>query len=450
MVDNRDGQVYKTVRIGEQLWMAENLNYVADSSTFTDGDSAKDANLHGRLYMWGEALRACPEGWHLPSRIEYQALIDYVDSLSTVSTGYAFISESCSYLWTIKYKSSGRTSTAPGSDNFGFSAIPNAENQDSDVSTHALGRFWTSTDASSGVVSVLMTEMAKLFVISPFGTADANLSNYKSTGAAVRCVKTEGNPIESAVESSSSLSLFLSSSSEPAKVDSLHPNLNPFVEYDSITDNRDGRVYKIKKIGKQTWMAENLGYYDTIAYPGMIGRSLCKEDSTGWCPPDGRFYNWAVAMDSAETWSSNGAGCGNGTTCTPVYPVRGICLEGWHLPTKEDWDTLFTAVGGRSKAGQVLKTKKGWYDPYSTHPFESSDRYGFSIYPYGHGCLTCGEDHIFLSETETETADFWTSTEDASVYAYKTYFTYKSNEASTANTGLKFTALSIRCVKDSE
>ena len=87
--DSRDGKKYRTIQIGDQVWMAENLNYAMTNSkdyrTWNDSTKIKcasakfdDCKTYGRLYTISAAKEACPSGWHLPSYDEWETLISYV------------------------------------------------------------------------------------------------------------------------------------------------------------------------------------------------------------------------------------------------------------------------------------------------------------------------------------------------------------------------------------
>ena len=79
--DSRDGKVYQTVSIGNQVWMSENLNYETTSGSWVYDDDADKAEIYGRLYNWETANNVCPSGWHLPSDEEWRELKDYLGGL---------------------------------------------------------------------------------------------------------------------------------------------------------------------------------------------------------------------------------------------------------------------------------------------------------------------------------------------------------------------------------
>jgi Fibrobacter succinogenes major domain (Fib_succ_major). len=213
-------------------------------------------------------------------------------------------------------------------------------------------------------------------------------------------------------------------------------------EYGTLTDDRDGQIYKTVKIGEQWWMAENLNY----AYTGVPFKDGdYASDSTSWCYDNdaancakyGRLYTWAAAMDSVGTWSTNGMGCGFGETCNlGEGKVRGVCPMGWHLPTQTEWNTLFTAVGGQSTAGKMLKSTSGWYNSGN-----GTDAYSFSALPAGY------RNYSGYYDGEGYSTLFWSSTEYLRGSACYMSLYYDNDDAR-LNYNYKLNGFSVRCVKD--
>lgn len=78
LTDSRDDKTYKTVKIGEQTWMAENLDYYMSDSTSICNDLDEDCSKYHRFYTWEAAKEACPTGWHLPTEAEFTTLKNFV------------------------------------------------------------------------------------------------------------------------------------------------------------------------------------------------------------------------------------------------------------------------------------------------------------------------------------------------------------------------------------
>jgi uncharacterized protein (TIGR02145 family) len=155
--DTRDGKKYKTTKIGEQVWMAENLNYKVNGSkcygeddeeiTLSSSEMQANCDKYGRLYDWATAMKACPNGWHLPSNAEWDKLYRFADGTSGTESPYK--SETAG-----KYLKSkeGWKKSGNGEDKFGFSALPGGFGSPSESFFHVGGggHWWSGSFHSFG------------------------------------------------------------------------------------------------------------------------------------------------------------------------------------------------------------------------------------------------------------------------------------------------------------
>ena len=213
---------------------------------------------------------------------------------------------------------------------------------------------------------------------------------------------------------------------------------NPDIDYGTMTDERDGKVYRTVKIGNLTWMAENLNF---DAGQGGSGEdeyewSWCFNDEPKNCAVGGRLYTWAAAIDSVKLANDpdNLRDCGYGKVCSLPDTVYGICPPGWHLPSKAEFEYLFTAVGGQSAAASVLKSQSGWGWRDNGN---GTDAFGFSALPAG--------DYSYGS-FYNDGAYFWSSTEDDDYDAYNVGL--RNDKRVHQNRVYKSLGLYVRCVKN--
>ena len=288
----------------------------------------------------------------------------------------------------------------------------------------ALGLAACGDDASSGVSTDDVVP----------GSSDAvDLSSGDVAEFSSGNVSRESSSSEISVESSSSeLSVELSSSDAVVESSSSVLTLeSSVVEGESLVDSRDGKTYKTVKIGNQVWMAENLNFANAEG----SGESVCYNNVADSCVKYGRLYTWAAAMDSAAVFSELGKGCGDKVECKPSGVVRGICPEGWHLPSHEEWNELLTFVGEDS--GIKLKSTSGWQLDGS-----GTDDFGFSGLPVGE------KPHGFdIFSTFGIQTYFWSGTEDHNELAIHMKLDYALDYARLEPIP-KGDFISVRCLKD--
>lgn len=394
-VTDIDGNVYTTVTIGNQVWMVENLKV----TKYNDGNAIPNINygydwgymntpaycwynndivnknIYGALYNWHaiNTNKLCPQGWHVPSNSEWTELTTYLGGLTSATTK---LKEAGNLNWI--------SNTATNESK--FTAVPGGYRRYSDGTFFNLGSncsFWSSSsnntqDAWSRAITLSNTDVQVI-------------SNHKSYGISVRCIKNTlpsitTNPVTSILTTSASCGGNISSNGgetvteygvcwskteNPTIADSkksigngngafsssitgLDINTTYYVRAyatnsigtaygqqltlktlatDPITViDVDGNLYHTVTIGNQTWMVENL---KTTRYKNgdvIETTSSIYQDITYTTNPK---YQWPVYGNE-----TNVTQYGRLYTWHTVADSRNIAPEGWRIASAEDWTIL--------------------------------------------------------------------------------------------------------------
>jgi hypothetical protein len=205
--DVRDGKTYKTVKIVNQMWMAENLNYQTSSGSWC----YTNCNKYDRLYNWKTAKTACPSGWHLPSREEWDILMrsaggkrdslaeykakEKLETVIKAADGQMKFEltkmRDSIHIWGLAGKTLKSThgwnesdgKSGNGTDNFGFSAVPVGYRDVNGGFNNSgyVGNWWAGTEDGSG---------GAYYRIMSYNYEDVyELNNDVNSGFSVRCVQ---------------------------------------------------------------------------------------------------------------------------------------------------------------------------------------------------------------------------------------------------------------------
>jgi len=225
--DARDGKKYKTVKIGTQIWMAENLNYAAEHSRcggtnpqvdkygfktyFVEEKDTENCRKYGRLYNWYAAMESCPEGWHLPRVEEWTTLGDFAyekfgSAISSLKAKDKGKWENCKGVYDLgpqldAYKrpmvdKNGRAIriTKPydycPTDKSGFSALPSGHGKydDGEFCICDGEAWWWTVEEADGVIDDKVFKNAFAFI----RTLDHNIGysrRLKTDWISVRCLR---------------------------------------------------------------------------------------------------------------------------------------------------------------------------------------------------------------------------------------------------------------------
>ena len=278
---------------------------------------------------------------------------------------------------------------------------------------------------------------------------DANVSGYcklgyngqQETGA--RDYKS-GNPLNNFVFDLGDMLKFTSFADQGEQVITSSPTGNQTYYFNyagdpcpgtpTITDI-DGNVYNTVQIGNQCWMKENLKtttYRNGTAIPNVTDDNTWMNLTTGayawydndisWKDSYGALYNWYAVVDS-----------------------KGLCPAGWHTPTDSEWIILTDYLGGESIAGGKMKSTRTESD---AHPWwilpntGATNESGFSGLPGGY------RGSLGSFSTLGRHGNFWSSSEDSSIFAWYRYLFYNSSSVYRAPRRLKPDGFSVRCLRD--
>ena len=483
ILDERDGQVYKVIRIGNYVWFAHNLNFDTEASS-------SYGEYIGRLYSWCDLMDLpkeqcgedffsnisdiehqgiCPDGWHVPNTEEFT---DLYCAIGMENFKYKVTSRAATE--SINTMDDDKWVTESESINIsGFSVVYDDR--------YVVFANSTEYDESSPWIMGWITSWTFELELK---TILSSNSESKRTKMAVRCVKNETNkkagsgPALPTCNSSNEGLVapkdtmhFICTENKWRRADDLQKDtfgktcsstdigvvikgnvndsmdycctaigwvnmlhwswdvpkqnrLNPDIKYDSIVDKRDGKIYKTVTINDKVWMAENLNYADTEKSPYLEGNSWCYDNEERHCDVGGRLYSWDAAMHE-------------------------ICPEGFRLPNYEDWREMHWNIG-------LLKTRSGW-DRYryclvctdygwKTDDGNGSDSLGFSAMPVGYFSKF---DEKFYGEGAR--TGYWLSSEKDSTSA-DCFILDNDDNTGTITMNIrnnkKTDGYSIRCVKD--
>lgn len=562
-VKDHQGNPYKTVKIGNQCWMAENMRCTTSPSTgsnflgtsfpkastsgkmayYVNGD-ATNTSVYGLLYNWCAAIDTfnvekgensvsnddnfapnvvfsgyrrgiCPEGWHIPSDAEWSQLTDYVKSQndyccngSANKIGKALASTSG---WTISSSDCTIGKDANENNATGFSATPAGGFYEGRFGLIGEGAyFWSATQSDQNTAYDRGLNVNQAIV--------ARDQGGKKAGYSVRCLKDEENggatvslptvatsSVTDITETSATCGgnvtangganvtargVCWSTNQNPTLSNSFTTNDNgtgsftatltdltasttyyvrayatnsagtaygeevnfttaapaipvdgqPCPDATTVTDH-EGNVYNTVQLGDQCWMAENMRTNKkTNGEEFPYGDCFCpRKSSTSYCDSVntyGYLYSWYAAN-------------GKNSYSPPTSNVRGICPEGWHIPTDDEWETLISYVksvseyqcgGTANYIGKSLASKTGWNsegayeDCLVAKDQADNNATGFNALPAGSYESGFGDMGSY--------ANFWS----ANFNAYQLYGgrkTFKKWDSVDSET-----SLSVRCLKD--
>lgn len=386
-VADTDGNVYPVVAIGSQCWTAENLRTtryrdgstipnVINSSVWGELSTGAWCNylnapindaIYGKLYNWyavDDARGLCPLGWHVPSDGEWSTMemslgMPLEDANSSGTRGEAEnvggklktwgTIEAGTGLWSIP--NLGATNES------GFSGIPGGLRGFNQI--NGSGFWWSATE------NALFPDVAMCRNLLTNNTGSGRGPNSKGTGLSVRCVRDQLNECNvpptgtgyidncgTCVGGTTGLTPCTNCAGvwgtpapgtpcddgDPDTINDVYGNdciCAGHIVCPVTVSDIDGNVYPVVRIGNQCWMAENLKttrYRNGASIPNVTDQTDWGQLNSGAWANYGNNFNNDVIYGKLYNWYA-------------VLDVRGLCPQGWHVATDDEWKTLEAALG---------------------------------------------------------------------------------------------------------
>ena len=502
VVDGRDNQSYRTVKIGDQTWMAQNLNYAGTGTAIGTcyGGSADSCAKYGRLYTWSQAMdgaasssanpsRAtgiCPAGWHVPSDAEWTAMAGTAEASPGVGSGKG---------GTALKSAAGWNDASDGTDLYGFRGLPGGVfNGAAYSNVDGSGVWWTATEnlanawfrgLNSNSTEVNRQGVGKTFGLSlrcvedpPLrslslssgslapafdGTVLSYTDSVADTTETVRVTATASSPDAvvtvngTKVPSGSATSVDATTDATIAIVVT-NPGTSTTRTYSVLVAHkappygigwRKGIKYgtlvddRDGKAYRTVQIGTQTWMAENLNYAGSGTTGECYNGSADTCSKYGRMYSWAEAMALSSDYDATAWGGGE-------VKRQGLCPADWHVPSDAEWTNLTTSVG-TAVSGYVLKSESGWssYKDGSgaTQSGNGSDVYGFRVLPATYRYSIWTDASNKFNPLPSGATFFWTASETDASTASIRRVNYNETDV-LLGASKKVAGVSLRCLKD--
>jgi uncharacterized protein (TIGR02145 family) len=470
LTDPRNWQSYQTVQIGDQCWMAENLNigFVTNEGEdmsnngviekYCYNNSPLKCNIYGGLYQWDEMMQytltggaqgICPEEWHIPTDAEWSVLVDYLGGTNEAG---GKMKEAGNEHWYAP--NTGATNSS------GFTGLPASyRSLTGTIDWQGYnGSFWSSEENEPGMPWFRELKYNDDMANRWFASADHGFSVRcisNNSGTSNQPPNSPSGPVPSDGAEGQPLNLTLSWSCSDPDNDPLTYDVSFGFETEMtvIATGISENSYTLPQLEFNSgyyWMITAYDDHGNITEGPVWNFTTIEENANFQCgniffdERDGQSYQtvqignqcWMTEnirfgemLNSGEDMTDNGIPekyCYNDTleNCNEYggfykwdemmgyetqEGVQGICCNGWHLPADDEWTVLINYLGGDEVAGGSMKEAgtSHWNLP-NTGATNSS---GFTALPSGElgygNFYGLGVSTVFWSSSETFGSNAW-------------------------------------------